>query len=78
VSEALGTLPEALGGVPGILAPPDHASALAAALRRWLTEPELREELRNSAWLRRDDLNPWEVSVRAMDVVMKQLIEEPC
>ncbi|MBO2451721.1 glycosyltransferase family 4 protein [Actinomadura barringtoniae] len=78
VASAVGGVPEALGALPGILVPPDDASALAAGLRRWLTEPELRDELRNSAWLRRDELNPWEESVRAMGVVMKQLIEEPC
>jgi glycosyltransferase involved in cell wall biosynthesis len=78
VASAVGGVPEALGALPGILVPPDDASALAAALRRWLTEPALRDELRDSALRRRDELNPWEESVRAMGVVMKQLIEEPC
>jgi len=78
LASAVGGVPEALGVLPGILVPPDDASALAAGLRRWLTEPDLRDELRNSAWRRRDELNPWDESVRAMGVVMKQMIEEPC
>ena len=38
--EALGRLPD--GRVPGVLVPPDDPAALAAALRRWLTDARHR------------------------------------
>jgi glycosyltransferase involved in cell wall biosynthesis len=46
-------------GMPGLLVPPENAPALAAALRRWLTEPDLRTELRAAAQQRRPTLVPW-------------------
>lgn len=54
VPEALGRAPD--GTVPGLLVAPD---GLAGALRRWLTEPELRYALRRSALARRDTLTGW-------------------
>ena len=50
--EALGTA-EGLGR-PGLLVPPDDAGALAAALRRWLTDDMLRRHLRGAAVARRE------------------------
>jgi glycosyltransferase involved in cell wall biosynthesis len=60
----VGGLPEALGrapggGLPGILVEPDDPAGLAAALRRWLSEPDFRRRLRYRARLRRDTLPTW-------------------
>ncbi len=57
VPEALGQAPD--GHAPGILVEPDDPAALAAALRRWLSEPELRRRLRHTARLRRGTLAGW-------------------
>jgi glycosyltransferase involved in cell wall biosynthesis len=64
VDEALG---DAAGGVrPGLLVPPADPGALASALRRWLTEPALRTQLRAAARARRSDLPGWRGTVRAV------------
>ncbi len=64
VATAVGGLPEALGhapdgSLPGVVVPPDDPAALAAALRRWLSEPAARIRLRKSAWNRRMTLPSW-------------------
>ena len=53
--DTVGVAPD--GSVPGMLVPGDDVEALGAALRRWLTEPELRTRLRASAKLRRETLD---------------------
>ena len=58
--EALGRAPD--GGLPGLLVEPDDPAAFAGALRRWLTEPELRHRLRRSACERRSTLTDWAVT----------------
>ncbi|MGC9670542.1 glycosyltransferase family 4 protein [Planosporangium sp. 12N6] len=77
--EALGRAPD--GSLPGILVTPDAgpaaggpvpAAALADALRRWLTEPDVRRELRRSARARRDTLTGWAVTT---DIVSRTLME---
>ena len=57
VPEALGEAPD--GRRPGLLLPPADVAALADSLRRWLCEPDLRQELRDAADLRRAGLRGW-------------------
>ncbi|HEX2774723.1 MAG TPA: glycosyltransferase family 4 protein [Micromonosporaceae bacterium] len=64
LATAAGGLPEALGNAPdgsrpGMLVPPDDPAALAGALRRWLTDADLRHRLRRSAEGRRSTLAGW-------------------
>ncbi len=64
---AVGGVPRAMGlaadgGLPGLLVPPGDAPALAAALRRWLGEPDLRQHLRRAAGERRRTLSDWSVT----------------
>jgi glycosyltransferase involved in cell wall biosynthesis len=64
VATAVGGLPEALGRAadgsrPGLLVPPGDAVAFAAALRSWLSDPELRQRLRCAAGERRGTLSAW-------------------
>ena len=64
VATAVGGLPEALGRAPdgsrpGLLVPPGDSLALAAALRRWLDDADLRQHLRQSARERRVTLPGW-------------------
>ena len=58
--ESLGRAPD--GSVPGLVVPGEDPPALAAALRRWLTDPELRQRLRRSAHGRRTTLRRWDVT----------------
>ena len=65
IATAVGGLPEALGRTsdgrrPGLLVPPDDSVALAAALRSWLTDADLRQRLREAARERRRTLFGWE------------------
>ncbi|HEV2887045.1 MAG TPA: glycosyltransferase family 4 protein [Jatrophihabitans sp.] len=57
VTEALGT--GADGARPGLLVPPDQPPALAAALRSWMGDAELRSRLRRTARQRRATLAGW-------------------
>jgi glycosyltransferase involved in cell wall biosynthesis len=68
LATAVKGLPEAVGRgrdgtVPGILVPPEDAAALAEALRRWLADPGLRDQLRASALARRTTLTGWATTV---------------
>jgi glycosyltransferase involved in cell wall biosynthesis len=74
-----GGLPEALGGDgvrPGLLVPPDDPAALAAALRRWLTEPGLRARLRSAARTRRATLYRWDVTAQSFAAALSALDTE--
>jgi glycosyltransferase involved in cell wall biosynthesis len=51
---------------PGLVVPDGSASALADALRQWLTDPDLRGRWRESAMLRREELNGWPETARAV------------
>jgi glycosyltransferase involved in cell wall biosynthesis len=68
VPEAIGRAPD--GTVPGLLVPPGDAEALAAALRRWLTDAGLRERLRAAARARRGTLPDWDETVRRLAEVL--------
>ncbi|GAB3872192.1 glycosyltransferase family 4 protein [Terrabacter terrigena] len=62
----VGGVPEALGDapdVPGLLVPPGGAGPLAAALRAWLGDGDLRSRLRARAARRRATLRPWSRTV---------------
>jgi glycosyltransferase involved in cell wall biosynthesis len=67
VPEALG---EAGGGPPGLLVPAGRPDALAAALRSWLTDGDLRERLRRRAVARCETLVPWSDTVDHVSVVL--------
>ena len=59
VATDVGGVPEAVGGG-GVLVPPGDPAALAAALRRWLTDPAHRAALRAAARDRRTSLAGWD------------------
>jgi glycosyltransferase involved in cell wall biosynthesis len=64
VATSVGGLPEALGrgcngSRPGLLVPSGDPAALAAALRRWLVDTDLRHRLRRAAQERRLTLPSW-------------------
>ncbi|BEL07506.1 hypothetical protein Q0Z83_056970 [Actinoplanes sichuanensis] len=71
VPEALGTAPG--GGIPGRLIPPNDRNALAAALRDWLTDAELREQWRTHARARRDTLTGWDETARHLARVLTDI-----
>ncbi|HEY4992797.1 MAG TPA: glycosyltransferase family 4 protein [Nakamurella sp.] len=75
VATAVGGLPEALGrGAdgrrPGLLVPPGDAPALAAALRRWLGDADLRQRLRRAAEERRVTLSGWSTTAVRLSRVL--------
>lgn len=64
IAAAVGGVPDTLGCLddgrrPGVLVPPDDAPALAAAIRRWLSDEALRRYLREAARIRRSTLRTW-------------------
>lgn len=69
--EALGTTPD--GRRPGLLVPPDDAAALAGAVRRWLTDGELRRGLREAARVRRTTLPGWSVTADRVARVLAEV-----
>ncbi len=68
VPEALGAAPD--GGLPGALVPPGDPNALAAALRDWLTDGDLRLRWRTAARARRDTLRGWDSTTRLLSEVL--------
>ena len=71
----VGGLPEVLGAaldgpMPGLLVPPDNAAALGLGLRRWLTDPPLRDAWRTAAKERRESLPTWDGTVQKVASVL--------
>jgi glycosyltransferase involved in cell wall biosynthesis len=64
VPETLGRAPD--GTVPGLLVPPEDVASLAAAVRRWLDQPDVRGVARAAALQRRAALTGWEVTARCL------------
>jgi len=78
VATAVGGLPEALGHAtggrqPGLLVPSGDAGALAAALRDWLGDADLRTQLRRAARDRRDGLTDWSTTARHVSTILSDV-----
>ncbi|MBT2409521.1 glycosyltransferase family 4 protein [Streptomyces sp. ISL-12] len=69
--EAVGRAPD--GTVPGLLVPPEDPAALAAALRGWFGEPDLRRRLRTAARARRTSLRGWASTAQSLATVLGRL-----
>ena len=61
------------GSLPGLLVPSGDPAALAAVLRQWLTEPDLREEVRDAALLRRAELPGWGATADAITAALEEV-----
>ncbi len=66
--EAVGRAPD--GGVPGILVPPENPAALAAELRGWFGEADVRRRLKAAARGRRAALDGWATTARSLAGVL--------
>ncbi|WAZ25240.1 glycosyltransferase family 4 protein [Streptomyces cinnabarinus] len=75
VPEAVGRAPD--GGVPGILVPPEDPAALAAELRGWFGEADVRRRLKAAARGRRAALDGWATTARSLAGVLGRLPNEP-
>ncbi|MGW2693500.1 glycosyltransferase family 4 protein [Streptomyces sp. NPDC001296] len=73
--EAVGRAPD--GGVPGILVPPEDPAALAAELRGWFGEADVRRRLKAAARGRRAALDGWATTARSLAGVLAKLHHEP-
>ncbi|MGW2488174.1 glycosyltransferase family 4 protein [Streptomyces sp. NPDC001606] len=73
--EAVGRAPD--GGVPGILVPPADPAALAAELRGWFGEPDVRRRLKQAARGRRSALGGWAATARSLAGVLGHLPTSP-
>ena len=82
VATAVGGVEEALGRAddgsrPALLVPVDDVEALASAVRRWLTDADVREALRAAARSRRASLEAWPDSAGALSQVLSGMLSEP-
>ncbi|MEW2114103.1 glycosyltransferase family 4 protein [Streptomyces sp. NPDC005474] len=73
--EAVGRAPD--GGVPGILVPPESPAALAAELRGWFGEADVRRRLKAAARGRRAALDGWAATARSLAGVLGRIPWEP-
>nr|WP_037780924.1 glycosyltransferase family 4 protein [Streptomyces sp. HGB0020] len=72
--EAVGRAPD--GGVPAILVPPEDPAALAAELRGWFGEADVRRRLKAAARGRRAALDGWATTARSLAGVLGRLPSE--
>lgn len=72
--EAVGRAPD--GGVPGLLVPPENPAALAAELRGWFGEADVRRRLKAAARARRASLGGWAATARSLSGVLGRLKSE--
>jgi glycosyltransferase involved in cell wall biosynthesis len=63
--------------VPGILVPPEDPAALAAELRGWFGEADVRRRLKAAARGRRAALDGWATTARSLAGVLGRLPETP-
>jgi glycosyltransferase involved in cell wall biosynthesis len=80
LATTVGGLPEALGTAaggrrPGLLVRPDDPAELTAALRDWLTDPQLRRRLRQAAGERRGALPGWPMTTARIEGVLRRVNE---
>ncbi|MGK5695209.1 glycosyltransferase family 4 protein [Streptomyces sp. URMC 128] len=73
--EAVGRAPD--GGVPGILVPPENPAAIAAELRCWFGEADVRRRLRGAARSRRAALGGWATTAQSLAAVLRRLPTDP-
>jgi len=78
LATAVGGVPEALGRTrggttPGILVRPDDVPGFAAAVRGWLSDPELRRCLRDAARERRATLHGWADTTERISRVLAEV-----
>ena len=77
-----GGLPDTVGHAPdgtrpGLLVPPGDPAALAAALRRWFDEPDLRARLRAAATARAAALPSWTATAEAVAAALVPGVPAP-
>jgi glycosyltransferase involved in cell wall biosynthesis len=70
IAAAVGGIPDSVAGGGALLVPADDADALTDALRRWLTDPELRARLRAEAAAARSDAPRWSETVAGVDELL--------
>ncbi|MFF8034621.1 MULTISPECIES: glycosyltransferase family 4 protein [unclassified Streptomyces] len=75
VPEAVGRAPD--GGVPGILVPPEDPAAIAAGLRGWFGEADVRRRLKTAARGRRAALGGWASTAQNLAAVLRGLPTGP-
>ena len=73
ISTPTGGIEQLVGERAGILVPPGDAKALAAALRRLITDKAEYERLRDGAWAVGSTLPTWETQARKMAAVLSAL-----
>jgi glycosyltransferase involved in cell wall biosynthesis len=73
--EAVGRAPD--GGVPGILVPPENSAAIAAELRCWFGEADVRRRLKAAARGRRAALGGWAATAQSLAAVLRRLPTDP-
>ncbi|MEU6178869.1 glycosyltransferase family 4 protein [Streptomyces coeruleorubidus] len=73
--EAVGRAPD--GGVPGILVPPENSVAIAAELRCWFGDADVRRRLKAAARSRRAALGGWAVTAQSLAAVLRRLPNDP-